>query len=616
MPVSSPEVTAPAVRTAGGAGPSSVARWVRVAALVMVAVQVGIRWRLLAGRDYYSDDFRLLHLADVGSLWSWSYLSTDYDGQFMPGALLLAGIVERVGPLEWWAAATTLVVMQALASLALLRLLRLLLGDRPLLLVPLTFGLFTPLTLGSTTWWAAGLNSLPLQIGLACFLAEAVLLTRTGARRHALRGTLVFALTLPFYVKAVILPWVGFGIVVLLLLRESGRFSPGAALRRASSLWLGSLVVTGVWAVAYLRTRGRDPVNSGGLDGVVETIRAGLRVLAASLFGGPADWSTEPPWTPIAAPQPWAVAAGGGLLLLAFAWTCLRRRGALAVWVLVAAEVTVGLVLAAAARGALGLADVLPLACRYYAAESVVLPVAAALLATMPSRHARRGADQQCPPRTPRWAVAATAAATALFCAVALLTTVQYARAWRTDPSGAYLAAARASLAEAGPAPMLDQQLPGDVLWTLFFPSNQLSTALSPLADRPPVEAWTSDLRVLDQDGHLRAAEVEPGVTVLDGPAPGCGWPVAAGADTAVDLSGPILSWEWTARLDYVAARDGWVTVVMATDGAPVRAPVRAGDHTLFLRITGGGPALRVTAETPDLGLCVDDGAVGDVVLR
>lgn len=53
-------------------------------------------------------------------------------------------------------AAVSLVVMQLLASLALLRALWVILGWRPVLLVPLTFALFTPLALPGFAWWAAG----------------------------------------------------------------------------------------------------------------------------------------------------------------------------------------------------------------------------------------------------------------------------------------------------------------------------------------------------------------------------------------------------------------------------------------------------------------------------
>ena len=63
----------------------------------------------------------------------------------MPGAFLVAGGITRLAPLEWIGPAISLIVLQLLASLALLRALHVILGWRPVLLVPLTFALFTPL---------------------------------------------------------------------------------------------------------------------------------------------------------------------------------------------------------------------------------------------------------------------------------------------------------------------------------------------------------------------------------------------------------------------------------------------------------------------------------------
>jgi hypothetical protein len=81
-------------------------------------------------------------------------------------------------------------------------------------------------------------------------------------------------------------------------------------------------------------------------------------------------------------------------------------------------------------------------------------------------------------------------------------------------------------------------------------------------------------------------------------------------------LASPLFVWEFTARLDYVADRDGTVVVELADDGVPVRAPVQEGSGTLYLRLVGGGAELRATTTTPGLSLCVQSGAVGEVEPR
>ena len=61
-----------------------------------------------------------------------------------------------------------------------------------MLLIPLTFALFTPLGVPGFAWWAAALNSLPMLAALAWVCADAVLLVRTGNQRYAVTGVLVY----------------------------------------------------------------------------------------------------------------------------------------------------------------------------------------------------------------------------------------------------------------------------------------------------------------------------------------------------------------------------------------------------------------------------------------
>ena len=95
--------------------------------------------------------------------------------------LLLAKSLTLVGWIRVWIGpAISLVVLQLPASLALLRALHVILGWRPVLLIPLIFALFTPLGIPGFAWWAAALNSLPMLAALAWVTADAILLVRTG----------------------------------------------------------------------------------------------------------------------------------------------------------------------------------------------------------------------------------------------------------------------------------------------------------------------------------------------------------------------------------------------------------------------------------------------------
>ena len=134
----------------------------------------------------------------------------------MPGAFLVAGSIIRLAPLDWTWPAISLVVLQLLASLALLRTLHVILGWRPVLLVPLTFALFTPLAVPAFAWWAAALNSLPMLAALAWFCADAILLVRTGNQRYAATGVLAYFGGLLFFEKAAVIPFVAFAVATLL----------------------------------------------------------------------------------------------------------------------------------------------------------------------------------------------------------------------------------------------------------------------------------------------------------------------------------------------------------------------------------------------------------------
>ena len=130
----------------------------------------------------------------------------------MPAAFLVAGAIIRLAPLDWTGPAISLLVLQLLASLALLRALYVILGRRWVLLIPLTFALFTPLAVPGFAWWAAALNSLPMLAALAWVCADAVLLVRTGNQRYAATGVLVYLGGLLFFEKAAVIPFVAFAV--------------------------------------------------------------------------------------------------------------------------------------------------------------------------------------------------------------------------------------------------------------------------------------------------------------------------------------------------------------------------------------------------------------------
>src|ERR1700748_1468341 len=180
---------------------------VAAVAAALVAAQLVVRAILAFRGYYYWDDLILVGKAGTHGLLSPSYLFDDHDGHVMPAAFLVAGAITRLAPLNWVGPAISLVVLQLLASLALVRSLYVILGWRPVLLVPLTFALFTPLGVPGFAWWAAALDSLPMLAALAWVCADAILLVRTGNQRYAGTGVLVYLGGLLFFEKAAVIPF-------------------------------------------------------------------------------------------------------------------------------------------------------------------------------------------------------------------------------------------------------------------------------------------------------------------------------------------------------------------------------------------------------------------------
>src|ERR1700712_5340235 len=298
---------------------------VAAAAVVLILIQLAVRAVLAFGGYFYWDDLILVSRAGTHDLLSAAYLLDDHDGHVMPGAFLVAGAITRLAPLNWLWPAISLVVLQLLASLALLRTLRLILGWRPVLLLPLTFALFTPLGVPAFAWWAAALNGLPMITALAWVCGDAILLVRTGNQRYAITGALVFLGGLLFFEKAAVIPFVAFAVAALL---EYVRGEPHwlrTVWTRGVRLWSVTLAMTAAWIVLYVvvvdqqRWSSDLPLARNLLAGSI------THGIVPGLVGGRCDWQRWAPASPWAIP-PITVMLLGWLVLAAAVVISLKRK--------------------------------------------------------------------------------------------------------------------------------------------------------------------------------------------------------------------------------------------------------------------------------------------------
>ena len=581
------------------------------AAVALVVLQLGVRAALAFGGYFYWDDLILIGKAGTQGLLSPSYLFDDHDGHVMPAAFLVAGAIIRAAPLDWTGPAISLLALQLVASLALLRALYVILGWRWVLLLPLTFALFTPLGVPGFAWWAAALNSLPMLAALAWVCADAILLVRTGNQRYALTGVLAYLGGLLFFEKAAVIPFVAFAVAALLWHVRGDGSALRTVWRAGLRLWVASLVLTAAWAALYLavvnQKRWSSDLSMTG-DLLWRSVTHGI---VPGLAGGPWHWDRWAPASPWATPPPSVMALGWLVLAGLVALSLFRKRRIAPVWLTaagyaVACQVPIYL-MRSSRFTALELAQTM----RYFPDLVVVLALLAAVALCAPNRPAAaRWLDA-----SPKRAVA-TVVLAAAFVASSLYSTATFLTSWRDNPAQPYLRSVRASLAAAhasSDAPLLDQEVDPLVLQRVAAPENLASHMFALLRDRPEFASATTQLRMLDSSGRLINARVSWIRTIVPGPLPQCGYFAQPDKPARLMLDGPLLPADWTVELNYLANSDGSMTLALS-EGLDVKVPVHPGLNRVFVRLPGAGDAITVRANTAALSLCLASGPVGFVV--
>ena len=585
--------------------------WVARSAVVLIALQLVVRAILAFGGYFYWDDLILVGRAGTQGLLSAEYLFDDHDGHVMPGAFLVAGGITRLAPLNWLGPAISLVVLQLLASLALLRALHVILGWRPVLLLPLTFALFTPLSVPAYAWWAAALNSLPMLAALAWVCGDAVLLIRTGKQRYAVTGLLVYFGGLLFFEKAAVIPFVAFAIAAL----YAHVTSTGTVVqvwRRGVRLWVSAMAVTAAWIAVYLLVvdQKRWSFDVGMTWDLLS--RSVTHGIVPGLVGGPWDWQRWAPASPWATPPITVMVLGWVTLAIVVAVSFRRKERIGPVWAVavgyaVACQTPIYL-MRSSRFTALELAQTL----RYLPDLAVVLALLLAVGLCAPNRSGSAWLDAS------RRRTGVTVSATALFVASSLYSTATFLTSWRDNPAQPYLQNAQAGLAAAharSSAPMLDQEVDPLVMQRVAFPENLASHMFALLPDRPEFAGATTDLRMINVVGDVVDAKVTWVRSIVPGPAPNCGYLVQPDFPVSMPLDGPLLPADWTAEINYLANSDGSLTMSLS-EGPETKVPVHPGLNRVFVRLPGAGDAIKVRANTAALSVCLAAGPVGFVAPR
>lgn len=589
---------------------------VAVAALVLIALQLLVRAVLAFQGYFYWDDLILVGRAGTQGLLSPAYLFDDHDGHVMPGAFLLAGVITRLAPLVWTWPAATLVMLQLLASLSLLRALHVILGWRPVLLIPLCFALFTPLGVPGFAWWAAALNSLPMLAAMAWACADAILLIRTGNHRYAVTAALAYLGGLLFFEKAAVIPFVAFTVAALLCYVQGDSAAVRTVWRRGARLWVAALAITAAWVVVYVVVVDQQRW-SWDLSMTWDLLRRSVtHGIVPGLAGGPWEWQRWAPASPWGVPPVSVMVLGWAALAAAVVVSLLRKKRIGPVWLVaagyaIACQIPIYL-MRSSKFTALELAQTL----RYFPDLVVVLALLAAVGLCAPNRAESQWLDAS---RTRTVAVLGLAAA---FTASSLYSTATFLTSWQDNPAQPYLQNAIRGLAEArasSGAPLLDQEVDPLVLQRVAGPENLASHMFALVRDRPEFAGYTTQLRMLDPSGRLVDANVAWVRTIVPGPTPRCGYFVQSdsGPNSAVrmPLDGPLLPAEWTAEINYLANSEGAILLSLS-EGPATKVSVHPGLNRVFVRLSGAGDAITARATTAALAVCLASGPVGYLAPR
>lgn len=586
-----------------------------VAAALIVA-SVAAR-AAIAGRGYLAfDDFPLISMAEESGAVP-DYLFTLFNNHLMPAGQLVTWLTHQAGGFSYAPYLTLLVLGQAVLGIAFYRLLCLMLEPGWSLLVPLTVFLFSPLTLEASSWWAVGINMIPMQLAMVLAVGAQVKYIRTRQPRHLVTLALSVLLGLAFFEKAILSVALVFLMTLCLYTRGGPIRSLITTVTRWWQSWAVLTFVAGTFLLFYLSRSTSSLRKPASVDEVTTFLTQMFgHTLLPGLVGGPWAWLGAGDGAPITAPSVIARWVGVGVVLAFVAFTVwLRGAAAGRAWLLVLlyAALVAGL-LGATRLGSVfsGVAGAVP----RYLADVVVV----AAIATGAALCGLRRDDTETAPAAPRWtALTRSALAPRLLvgglAALVLstaFTAVRFGDQWAIKQGRDYLATARADLTAAPAGTVfMDQPVPEGVVGPLSAPYNKQSQFFAPMKDGPVFVTQSRNLSVFDEAGHVRPAWVT-GVAAEPGPQPGCGYRIA-GSPVQVTLASSVIDYWHVVRIAYLSDRDTAATLRLG-DGSLVPFDVHEGLNAMFLLADGGGDSLELKVSDPAAGVCTDEIVVGNVV--
>ena len=587
-----------------------------LAGVGLVAVQLGWKAFLLAHFYFRQDDFQLMDHA-LSSRFGVRYLLTIGPEQLAPAGRAITWLLVRVSPYDWTLTSVVTIMLLAATSLAMLRLLVLLFGNRAAILIPLSIFLFTPLTLPGLSFWTTTLLWLPLQLTMILAISSHLRYVRSGSPAHAVAAAAWLGTGMLFDELGLLVPVLIVAVTAAYF--GSGRWWQAAreVLQRYRRAWVMYGAVAGGYLVVLLLalpTSVQQPTSPPSFASVLTLASTMLRIgFVPAATGGPWHWSAAGGGYGFAAPAPvltqlsWVLAALIVVASLRFRRHSPRAWAILAGWILLADLTPVALSrLTELPVNRLG-ADL------HYVADSAPVLALCVGLAFWPVS----GEEQ--PYRRARPGSYPLAITTVVLLGSFLLGSFWSAAAYVNETSSnatrAYIARARLALAAAPAGTVIvTTDTPSDVVFARFLGSAaQTSRVLGPLAPTAAGIRFTTvpdgairNLMVFNDLGALRPAQDVGAISVSPPGKIGC-WPLRPHG-TTIPLRGRLFRYDWVVRLRY----SGPATTLQLRFGTTVRAAtVPAGKLDFYIPVVGAGNAVLVRLLQTGRAACISSLTVG-----
>ena len=476
----------------------TVAAWLIAGQLVLLLVIVG-------RGSLYVDDLRAQGYAYGQPFW---HFILDSNGtHFAPLPRVLDWVQSRAFPLEHTPATIVTLLIRLLLGVGFWRVTRRLFGPRAATLIPLALLLFTPALIPATTWYRQSITVLACTVAIVWAIDAQLRWVLYRHRADLVVLVVVTAAGLGCYEKAAAIPVILLGLSLALFAGRQTAVT-GAA-RAGSTAWRAAgagVLATGAVDAVFLLIYRSGPYDQGGgsLPSALKLLRLGwdtsTRTMIPLLLGGPYHWAFQTQYTGVTKVSTTAVAFCLVIVLLGLGAAALRSpsRVVRALTLLLAWTVPSVVIVAAGRFTQYGMtlvdqarlwSDLVPAFLLVGALAGLPWRVGVAASPTRSMPPADRGA-----PAEITVPVIAAALAILLVLGGSVLSSLTYAHRWWQNPTGQWIANARASLVNAEPYPrVLATPLPAAVMpsWVSFvFPT-----------DAPLLLLLRPDIRFYDGDG-------------------------------------------------------------------------------------------------------------------